>query len=110
MAEHIKTIEDREFVGRTDDNRLTPTPLGIGLVNGYDNMGFEISLSKPHMRRNLEADLKRIVRGQISMDVVIEQTAKKYACARAAAGDRCLAWLPPADIRLGDACRSLRNI
>ena len=25
---------------------------------GYDSMGFDISLSKPHLRRELEADMK----------------------------------------------------
>lgn len=63
-AEHIEKIKTRDYVGLTaTDNRLIPGFLGLGLVEGYDLMGFE--MSKPHLRAELEADLKRICEGQI---------------------------------------------
>lgn len=55
-AEHIETIKKRHYVGMQDDKHLIPGKLGIGLVMGYDNMGF--AMSKPHLRAGLERDLK----------------------------------------------------
>jgi DNA topoisomerase-3 len=80
MAEHIKTIQEREFVVK-QQQKLMPTTLGIALVTGwfdfqvwcsalmsqlitgYDNMDLAISLAKPDLRREMEADLKRICDG-----------------------------------------------
>lgn len=55
-AEHIDTIKSRQYVGLTDNQHFMPGKLGIGLVMGYDNMGFQ--MSKPHLRADLEKDLK----------------------------------------------------
>ena len=30
-----------------------PTTLGVALIEGYDNMGFEISLAKPFLRKEV---------------------------------------------------------
>lgn len=56
-AEHIETVKSRMYVGIQDDGRFLPRSLGMGLVQGYDSMG--IALSKPNLRAELEADLKR---------------------------------------------------
>ena len=56
-AEHIETIKTRQYVGVQNDGRFLPCSLGMGLVQGYDAMG--IALSKPNLRAELEADLKR---------------------------------------------------
>ena len=56
-AEHIETIKSRMYAGVQDDGRFLPRSLGMGLVKGYDAMG--IALSKPNLRAELEADLKR---------------------------------------------------
>lgn len=37
-----------------------PTTLGVALVEGYDNMGFEISLSKPFLRKEVGSFVPRI--------------------------------------------------
>ena len=58
-AEHIDTIKSRQYVGLVDEKHLMPGKLGIGLVMGYDNMGFE--MSKPYLRSGLEKDLKLYV-------------------------------------------------
>jgi Topoisomerase IA len=57
FAEHIETIKNREYVGLADGVHFIPGQLGAGLVDGYDNMGFE--MSKPYLRSGLEADLKK---------------------------------------------------
>lgn len=59
-AEHIETIKSRMYAGVQDDGRFLPRSLGMGLVQGYDAMG--IALSKPNLRAELEADLKRYYR------------------------------------------------
>lgn len=32
---------------------LVPSTLGIGLVDGYNSIGFDQSLTKPHLRREV---------------------------------------------------------
>lgn len=56
-ADHIETIKTRMYAGVQDDGRFLPRSLGMGLVEGYDSMN--ITLSKPDLRAELEADLKR---------------------------------------------------
>lgn len=74
-AEHIETIKNRCYVGVQQDGTFLPGQLGMGLVEGYDLMGFE--LSKPRLRAELEADLKRICEGTRNKDdVLVEQVAK----------------------------------
>ncbi|KAK2150363.1 hypothetical protein NP493_2796g00000 [Ridgeia piscesae] len=48
----------------------------MGLVEGYDAMGFE--MSKPHLRAELEADLKRICDGTKDKNVVLQAQVVKY--------------------------------
>ncbi|XP_033096293.1 DNA topoisomerase 3-alpha-like [Anneissia japonica] len=75
-AEHIETIKSRMYVGARPDGKLVPGELGMGLVEGYDNMGYE--LSKPDLRAELEADLKRICKGEKDADVVLREQVEKY--------------------------------
>jgi len=56
MAQHIQTIIDREYVTERMEGRtkyLIPSTLGIGLVEGYNKIGFDKSLSKPQLRREV---------------------------------------------------------
>ncbi|XP_014209436.1 DNA topoisomerase 3-alpha [Copidosoma floridanum] len=75
-AEHIETIKSRHYVGLKDTKYLIPGKLGIGLVMGYDRMGFQ--MSKPHLRAELENDLKLICEGHKQPDEVRRQTIDKY--------------------------------
>lgn len=75
-AEHIETIKTRLYVGLRDEKYFVPRTLGMGLVEGYDNMGFE--MSKPNLRAELEADLKRICEGQARPDEVLARQIQKY--------------------------------
>ncbi|KAL1463594.1 hypothetical protein WDU94_015334 [Cyamophila willieti] len=76
FAEHIETIKSREYVGLADGIHFIPGQLGAGLVDGYDDMGFE--MSKPHLRSELEADLKRICEGTKDPGVVLAEQVAKY--------------------------------
>ncbi|KAM4844359.1 DNA topoisomerase 3-alpha isoform 2-T2 [Thomomys bottae] len=75
-AEHIETIKARMYVGLTSDKRFLPGHLGMGLVEGYDSMGYE--MSKPDLRAELEADLKLICEGKKNKLVVLRQQVQKY--------------------------------
>ncbi|KAM9748743.1 DNA topoisomerase 3-alpha [Dama dama] len=75
-AEHIETIKARMYVGLTPDKRFLPGHLGMGLVEGYDSMGYE--MSKPDLRAELEADLKLICEGKKDKLVVLHQQVQKY--------------------------------
>ncbi|KAM6186541.1 DNA topoisomerase 3-alpha isoform 2-T2 [Rhynchocyon petersi] len=75
-AEHIETIKARMYVGLTADKRFLPGHLGMGLVEGYDSMGYE--MSKPNLRAELEADLKLICEGKKDKFAVLSQQVQKY--------------------------------
>ncbi|XP_078691459.1 DNA topoisomerase 3-alpha-like isoform X1 [Branchiostoma floridae x Branchiostoma belcheri] len=93
-AEHIETIKSRMYVGVQQDGRFVPGELGMGLVEGYDAMGYE--MSKPHLRAELEADLKLICEGRKDPKVVLAEQVQKYkevfveACAQALKLDEAL--------------------
>ncbi|XP_057324309.1 DNA topoisomerase 3-alpha [Microplitis mediator] len=75
-AEHIETIKSRQYVGMRDKEHIMPGKLGIGLVMGYDNMGFQ--MSKPYLRAELENDLKLICDGVKDPQQVLEIQISKY--------------------------------
>ncbi|GFO25569.1 DNA topoisomerase [Plakobranchus ocellatus] len=75
-AEHIETVKSRMYVGLRPDGRFVPGQLGMGLVEGYDSMGYE--MSKPHLRAQLEADLKLICEGKKRKEDVLKDQIKKY--------------------------------
>ncbi|KAL5017788.1 hypothetical protein ScPMuIL_003510 [Solemya velum] len=75
-ADHIETIKGRMYVGVRPDGRFVPGQLGMGLVEGYDAMGYE--MSKPYLRAELEADLKQICEGKKNKDVVLRGQVQKY--------------------------------
>jgi DNA topoisomerase III len=55
-----------------------PSTLGVALVEGYDRMGFETSLSKPFLRKELELRLKAICEGRISRAEVMRESLQQY--------------------------------
>ncbi|KAJ8319013.1 hypothetical protein KUTeg_004104 [Tegillarca granosa] len=75
-AEHIETIKSRMYVGVRPDGKFVPGQLGMGLVEGYDAMGYE--MSKPNLRAELEADLKRICEGTKNKNDVLQEQVQKY--------------------------------
>ncbi|XP_005098681.1 DNA topoisomerase 3-alpha [Aplysia californica] len=75
-ADHIETVKSRMYVGLRPDGKFVPGELGMGLVEGYDNMGYE--MSKPNLRAELEADLKLICDGRKFKDEVLQVQVQKY--------------------------------
>lgn len=75
-AEHIETIKSRNYVGLRDDGRFVPGHLGMGLVEGYDAMGY--AMSKPHLRAELESDLKLVCNGKKTKDGILSVQIQKY--------------------------------
>ncbi|KAG9279931.1 DNA topoisomerase 3-alpha [Astyanax mexicanus] len=75
-AEHIETIKSRMYVGLTADQRFLPGELGMGLVEGYNSMGYE--MSKPDLRAELEADLKLVSEGRKDKASVLRHHVAKY--------------------------------
>lgn len=72
-----------------------PTTLGVALIEGYDNVGFETSLSKPFLRkevrckfccvvgtlanhRQMEVQMKAICEGRSSRNDVVQQNVEQY--------------------------------
>jgi DNA topoisomerase-3 len=55
IHDHIKTIQEREYVTKDPNGRFMPTTLGFALIEGFDSMGFgfNISMSKPYLRRQV---------------------------------------------------------
>lgn len=84
MAEHIQTIIDRGYVNianSSGDNgirRLIPSALGFGLVEGYDKIGFDSSLSKPFLRKEMEESMVKIVNGLKTKEQVLQETIEQY--------------------------------
>jgi DNA topoisomerase-3 len=79
MAEHISKIKDRSYVdtrrraGGGAVQEFIPTTLGVALIEGYDNVGLDVSVSKPFLRKEMELKMKAICEGrQTRMDVVQE--------------------------------------
>ncbi|KAJ9100565.1 hypothetical protein QFC21_003608 [Naganishia friedmannii] len=81
IAEHIAKIVEREYVVEKLDGRtkyLVPSTLGIGLVDGYNQIGFDRSLTKPHLRRETEHRMQLICDGLESKRDVLEASLTQY--------------------------------
>ncbi|KAI0775801.1 DNA topoisomerase [Trametes elegans] len=81
IAQHIQTTIDRGYViermqGST--KYLVPSTLGIGLVEGYDAIGFEQSLSKPELRRETERRMVDICQGVKRKNEVLMESIERY--------------------------------
>ncbi|XP_050312155.1 DNA topoisomerase 3-alpha [Anthonomus grandis grandis] len=76
-AEHIETIKSRQYVG-LQDIYFVPGNLGMGLVEGYNEIGLEVSLAKPTLRAEFENDLKMICDGLKDPEVVRAEQIRKY--------------------------------
>ncbi|OBU00561.1 DNA topoisomerase [Pseudogymnoascus verrucosus] len=55
-----------------------PTTLGVALIEGYDNIGFEEKLSKPFLRKELELQLKAICDGTKTKNEVLRAEIGLY--------------------------------
>ncbi|KAH0562609.1 hypothetical protein GP486_002715 [Trichoglossum hirsutum] len=67
--------------GRRDRNAMLefiPSTLGVALVEGYNNMGFEPSLTKPFLRKEMELKMKAICEGRKSGSDVVQESLGQY--------------------------------
>ncbi|KAF2176453.1 DNA topoisomerase 3-beta [Zopfia rhizophila CBS 207.26] len=55
-----------------------PTTLGVALIEGYDNVGFDTSLSKPFLRKEMEVQMKAICEGRSTRNDVVQQNLEQY--------------------------------
>ncbi|KAF8134539.1 DNA topoisomerase [Boletus edulis] len=81
IAQHIQTIIDREYVIERMDGttkHLLPSTLGIGLVEGYNQIGFDRSLSKPQLRRETERSMVQVCEGTKTKDGMLAQSIEQY--------------------------------
>ncbi|OJA20077.1 hypothetical protein AZE42_02477 [Rhizopogon vesiculosus] len=81
IAQHIQTIIDREYVIERMDGatkHLMPSTLGIGLIEGYNEIGFERSLSKPQLRRETERSMVRVCEGAKSKAEMLTESIEQY--------------------------------
>ena len=59
IAQHIQMIIDRDYVIEQMEGAtkyLIPSKLGIGLIEGYNQIGLNKSLSKPQLRREVRIE------------------------------------------------------
>ena len=98
IAQHIETIINREYVVERMEGRtkyLVPSSLGMGLIEGYDKIEFEKSLSKPQLRREViiifigapgqplmdyetERDMVQVCQGTKSKAAMLEEAIVQY--------------------------------
>ncbi|KAK0213155.1 prokaryotic type I DNA topoisomerase [Desarmillaria ectypa] len=81
IAQHIDMIISRNYVIERYEGAtkyLLPSTLGIGLVEGYNQMGLEKSLDKPILRRETERRMVQVCNGQRSKQEMINQSLEQY--------------------------------
>jgi DNA topoisomerase III len=64
--------------GRSAVEEFIPTTLGVALVQGYDEIGLETSLSKPFLRKQMELSMKDICDGRKTRDDVVRDSLRQY--------------------------------
>ncbi|SNX84481.1 related to DNA topoisomerase III alpha [Melanopsichium pennsylvanicum] len=81
IAEHIAKVIERRYVMSVKEGKTTylvPSTLGIGLVEGYNQLNLEKSLSKPLLRRETEYRMSLICAGQRSKAETIAESIEEY--------------------------------
>jgi DNA topoisomerase III len=86
MADHVAMIKDRDYAaarpkpggGRNSVHEFIPTRLGVALVEGYDNLGLEVSVSKPFLRKEIELKIKAICEGRKTKAEVVHESIEEY--------------------------------
>ncbi|OMJ28353.1 DNA topoisomerase 3-alpha [Smittium culicis] len=82
IHDHIKKVIDREYIIKLTNGpqagRFLPSNLGFSLVEGYDSIGLDLSLSKPYLRREMETLLKKICDGEANKEQVVSHCIQLY--------------------------------
>ena len=75
-AEHIETIQKRNYTELNRDRRFLPTNLGNGLVSAYEAL--EIPLADHKLRSSLEKDLVKVENGNKPKSLVLQEQIEAY--------------------------------
>ncbi|RDW83380.1 DNA topoisomerase [Coleophoma crateriformis] len=59
-------------------DEFIPSSLGVALVDGYDQIGLESSLSKPFLRKEMELKMKAICEGRATREDVLQESLRQY--------------------------------
>ncbi|KAJ2912718.1 hypothetical protein MD484_g7692, partial [Candolleomyces efflorescens] len=81
IAQHIQTIVKREYVIERMEGSmkyLVPTTLGIGLVQGYNELGLPKSVSKPSLRRETERRMVQVCEGETEKAEMLRVALEQY--------------------------------
>ena len=79
IPQHIKTIQDREYATLTEDNRFSPTPVGLALYKAFKDIG--LNVTEPELRANMERGLKSIADGGKQKSEVVNSCLEEmYNC------------------------------
>ncbi|CED85438.1 prokaryotic type i dna topoisomerase [Phaffia rhodozyma] len=81
IAEHISKVVDREYVMEQKQGQtkyLVPSNLGIALVEGWDRIGIDRSVCKPHLRRETEHRMQLICDGIANKNDVLYESLNQY--------------------------------
>lgn len=78
IHEHIKKILEREYAEKENGIYFCPTILGVALIEAYDDMDVNLSLSKPILRAQMETLMKKIGEGSMTKESVIRSTVISY--------------------------------
>lgn len=65
----LSCYKDRTYAFKDDQGRFVPSELGIGLVEGYNVMGYQ--LNKASLRASMERDCQSVARGQMQKEVMV---------------------------------------
>lgn len=64
--------------GGSSVQQFVPTNLGVALIEGYNSIGFETSLGKPFLRKEMEIKMRQICAGTKSQNDFIQETLDEY--------------------------------
>lgn len=81
IAEHIAKVIERQYVMSVKEGKtsyLVPSTLGIGLVEGYNQLNLEKSLCKPVLRRETEFRMSLICAGERTKAETIAESVNEY--------------------------------
>ncbi|KAI9672711.1 MAG: DNA topoisomerase [Alyxoria varia] len=60
------------------NNVFIPTTLGVALIVGYDDLNLDTSVSKPFLRKEMEAQMRAICSGEMTKHEVVNASIQMY--------------------------------
>mmetsp|Transcript_8527 Transcript_8527/g.32092 ORF Transcript_8527/g.32092 Transcript_8527/m.32092 type:complete len:659 (+) Transcript_8527:1132-3108(+) len=72
MAEHIKKVQERDYIFKNDERRFLPRPLGIALLEAYKVLGVP-GIGMPNLRAAMERDCNEVAAGRLAKDEMIDR-------------------------------------